>query len=88
MQLIVDGSAGPFAALFGGIELQADGRLPVEPVLKNLRKRPVAEHRPLLQRASIDIIERALSLASEDLDEDQMDEVLEKVVGYQQRLGI
>jgi hypothetical protein len=88
IQLIVDGSAGPFAALFGGIELQADGRLPVEPVLKNLRKRPVTEHRPLLQRASIDIIERTLSLASEDLDEAQMDDVLEKVAGYQQRLGI
>jgi hypothetical protein len=88
IQLIVDGSSGPFAALFGGIELQVDGRLPVEPVLKNLRKRPVTEHRPLLQRASIDIIERALSLASEDLDEAQMDEVLVKVVGYQQRLGI
>lgn len=88
IQLIVDGSSGPFAALFGGIELQVDGRLPVEPVLKNLRKRPVTEHRPLLRRASIDIIERALSLASEDLEEAQMDEVLVKVVGYQQRLGI
>jgi len=88
IQLIVDGSSGPFAALFGGIELQVDGRLPVEPVLKNLRKRPITEHRPLLRRASIDIIERALSLASEDLEEAQMEEVLVKVVGYQQRLGI
>jgi hypothetical protein len=88
VQLIVDGSSGPFAALFNGIELRADGRLPVEQVLKNLRKRPITEHRPLLQRAATDLIERALSMASEDLDEGLMEQVLEKVAGYQKRLGI
>lgn len=88
VQLIVDGSSGPFAALFNGIELRPDGRLPVEQVLKNLRKRPITEHRPLLQRAATDLIERALSMASEDLDEGLMEQVLEKVAGYQKRLGI
>lgn len=88
VQLIVDGSSGPFAALFNGIEIRADGRLPVEQVLKNLRKRPITEHRPLLQRAATDLIERALSMASEDLDEGLMEQVLEKVAGYQKRLGI
>lgn len=88
VQLIVDGSSGPFSALFNGVELRADGRLPVDAVLKNLRKRPITEHRRLLQRASTDIIERALSLASEDLDDVLMEQVLEKVAGYQQRLGI
>ncbi len=88
VQLIVDGSSGPFAALFNGVELRMDGRLPVDHVLKNLRKRPITEQRPLLQRASTDLIERALSMASEDLDEGLMEQVLEKVAGYQQRLGI
>lgn len=88
VQLIVDGSSGPFSALFNGVELRPDGRLPVDVVLKNLRKRPITEHRRLLQRASTDIIERALSLASEDLDDVLMEQVLEKVAGYQQRLGI
>ncbi len=88
MQLLVEGSSGPFAALFNGVELKADGRLPVEQVLKNLRKRPATEHRRLLQRAATDLIERALSLASEDLDDDLMESVLEKVAGYQKRLGI
>ncbi len=88
VQLIVDGSAGPFSALFNGVELRADGRLPVDAVLKNLRKRPITEHRRLLQRACTDVIERALSLASEDLDDVLMEQVLEKVAGYQQRLGI
>ncbi len=88
VQLLVDGSSGPFAALFSGVELRTDGRLPVDQVLKNLRKRPATEHRRLLQRASTDLIERALSLASEDLDDGLMEQVLEKVAGYQQRLGI
>ena len=88
VQLLIDGSSGTFAALFNNVELRSDGRLPVELVLKNLRKRPGTEHRRLLQRAATDLIERALSLASEDLSDELMEQVLEKVAGYQQRLGI
>lgn len=88
VQLVLDGVTGPFGALFEGVELDASGRLPIERVLANLKKRPVTEHRQLLQRGSTDLIERALSLASEDLDDERMDAVLEQVAGYQQRLGI
>jgi hypothetical protein len=64
------------------------GQLPIEGVLKNLRRRPASEHRRLLNRGLSDIIERTLSMASEELDEAGLDALLEKIAGYQQRLGL
>ncbi len=87
-QLLVEGTPGAFAALFKGVEVDADGRLPVEAVLKNLRKRPASEHRRLLNRGLVDLIERGLSLASEDLDDAAIEELLVMVAGYQQRLAM
>lgn len=88
IQMLLDGYGGPFGALFEATEVDTRGRVPVDRVLANLKKRPATEHRQLLQRASTDLIDRALSLASEDLDDDRIDAVLEQVAGYQQRLGI
>jgi len=87
-QLLVEGTPGAFAALFKGVEVDAHGLVPVESVLKNLRRRPASEHRRLLNRGLSDLIERALSLASEELDDKPLDAMLEKIAGYQQRLGL
>ncbi len=87
-QLLVEGTPGAFAALFKGVEVDATGRLPVEAVLKNLRKRPASEHRRLLNRGLVDLIERGLSLASEELDDVALEELLVIVAGYQQRLAM
>ena len=57
-------------------------------MLKNLRKRPASEHRRLLNRGLQDVIERSLSVASEELNDVQLDAFLEHIVGYQQRLGM
>ncbi|MFN7147479.1 MAG: hypothetical protein ACK4YP_27175, partial [Myxococcota bacterium] len=88
LQLLVEGTSVPLAPLFKGVELTQDGRLPVALVVKNLRKRPGGEHRRLLNRGLSDLIERALSAAYEILDEEGLEAMLERIAGYQQRLGI
>ncbi len=88
LQLLVEGTSVPLAPLFKGVELSNDGRLPVALVIKNLRKRPAGEHRRLLNRALSDLIERALSAAYESLDEAGLEAMLERIAGYQQRLGV
>ena len=67
---------------------RGSGRLSVDTVMKNLRKRPASEHRRLLNRGMQDVIERALSVASEELDDAELETMLEAVAGYQQRLGV
>jgi hypothetical protein len=88
VQLLIEGTPGAFASLFKGVEVDAQGRLPVETVMRNLRRRPASEHRRLLNRGLSDVIERALSLASEELDEQHLERLLERIAGYQQRLGM
>lgn len=88
IQLLIEGTSVPLAPLFKGIEVAADGRLPVAHVTKNLRKRPAGEHRRLLNRALSDLIDRALSAADESLDVDGFETMLTQLAGYQQRLGV
>lgn len=87
-QLVIEGTPGAYSALFKGVEVDASGRLSVDTVMKNLRKRPASEHRRLLNRGMQDVIERALSVASEELDDAELETMLEAVAGYQQRLGV
>lgn len=88
LQLLVEGTPGPFAPLFKKVEVDETGHLPVADVLRNLRKRPASEHRRLLNRGLNDLIERALSLADESLDGDQIEALLERIAGFQQRFGM
>lgn len=88
MQVLLEGTPGHLAPLFLNVEIQAGGRLPVDRVLKNLRKRPTAEQRHFLNRALSDVMERSLLLANEALDQRRMERMLERIAGYQQRLGV
>lgn len=88
VQLLVEGTPGAFAPLFKHVEVDEHAHLPTHTVLKNLKKRPVSEHRRLLNRGLGDLIERALSLADESLSEDQLEHMLERIAGYQQRFGV
>jgi len=88
LQLLVEGTSVNLAPLFKGVEVTEDGTLPANVVVRNLRKRPVAEHRRLLNRGLADLIERALSAADEELDVDGFETMLEQLAGYQQRLGV
>lgn len=88
VQLLVDGSPARFATLLAEVQVDDHGRLPDERLLGNLYGRPPSEHRQLMNQALVDIIERALSSAADDLSDDQFDHVLESAAGYRQRLGL
>lgn len=88
VQILVEGTPAAFAPIFKHVEIDESGCLPVDLVLKNLRKRPASEHRRLLKMGLGDLIERALSLAAEELDEAGIEGLLERIAGYQQRLGL
>lgn len=88
VQLLVDGSPSRYAALLQDVQVDAEGRIPEAAVLANLQDRPPSEHRQLINETLVDIIERALSSAADELPDETFDHVLEKVAGYRQRLGL
>ncbi len=62
-----------------GQQLDADtvtlvsGRLDSDEVLDNMRRRPDSEHRRLINRGILDLIERALSTSVEELPDDAIE---------------
>jgi hypothetical protein len=88
IQLLVDGTPHEFAPLFLGIEVGINGAVDIARVMKNLNKRPQAEHRRLVNRGVRDLIERALSSTFEELGDEAVEEVMEHIAGYEKRLGL
>lgn len=88
LQLLVDGGPSQFAAVLQDVTLTEAGLLPVTPLLANLAGRPPAEHRRLLNDSLVDIIERALSNAADELPDEEVDQLLEGIAGFRQRLGL
>lgn len=88
LQILLDGCPANYQALFTNLVAGDDGTLQDDHVLRNMHKRPPTEHRRLLNQGLLNLIERALSLAVEELPDEAIDSVLEDVAGYRQRLGI
>ncbi|MEQ1505197.1 MAG: hypothetical protein ABMB14_23390 [Myxococcota bacterium] len=88
LQLLVDGVPSQFAALLRDLRVGDNGELPTDALLRNLHHRPSTEHRQLLNGTLVDVIERALSAAADELPDEAVDEVLEATAGYRQRLGL
>ncbi|MEL6344214.1 MAG: hypothetical protein AAFV53_13930 [Myxococcota bacterium] len=88
IQLLLDGTPHQYAILFMGVETDTEGRIDADHVIRNLQRRPDSEHRRLLNMGVRDLIERALSSGMEELDEASMDSMLQRVAGYQMRLGL
>ncbi len=88
VQLLLDGPPPRFQPLLQKVRLRADGSIPARDVVRNLRARPATEHRLLIKDGLMDLIERALSLAAEDLPDETIDALLAEVAGYNQRLGL
>ncbi|MCO4744066.1 MAG: hypothetical protein KC912_04710 [Proteobacteria bacterium] len=88
IQLLVDGSPLQFAALFKDVTANAKGAIPHFEVLRNLYSRPPTEHRRLLQQGVLNLIDRSMSIAADDLPDDGLDHVLETSAGFRQRLGL
>ena len=87
VQLLMEGTPGEFNALFRGVDARKDGGLVVEGVLRNLRDRPKTEHRQLISRGLEDLMDRALTLSCEELDDEIADELAESVLGFQRQLN-
>jgi hypothetical protein len=88
LQILTDGAPNNFKPLFVGCTMQDDGTLPVELILQNLLERPPSEHRRLLNEGLLNLIERYLSMAVDQLPDEAIDQVLEDVAGYRQRFGL
>ncbi len=88
MQLLVDGAPPKFVALLTGLRISEEGALPTGRLLANLYARPVEEHRRLINDGLLDLMERALSKAADELPDELFDAVYENVAGYKQRLGL
>jgi hypothetical protein len=88
LQLGLEGSPNSYQPLFANLSATESGELPVAALLRNLNHRPQTEHRRLLNQGLLNLIERVLSLAAEELPDEAFDMVLESVAGYRQRLGI
>lgn len=69
-----------------GLGLDAMGQLAESSVVQILVKYPGSEHRRRIEFGLLDLMERALDLCSEHLDDEQMDEVLRHVAGFHQRI--
>jgi hypothetical protein len=86
IQLLVDGRPRSYIPLFDGVRVRQRGDLPFPELLANLRRRPETEQRHLLNQGMLDLLDRALDKAADELPEDDFDEVLGQVMGYRQRL--
>lgn len=89
VQLLLEGCPSKYSPLFNDVSVRSDGTLPIEKVLRNLHLRPETEHRQLLNRGLVDLIERGLSLVMDEVvDDDSVDAVLEATAGYRQAIGL
>ncbi|MCB9780848.1 MAG: hypothetical protein H6742_19930 [Alphaproteobacteria bacterium] len=88
LQLLVDGPPSKFAVVFRGVQVDDEGHMDTRRILRNLRKRPESEHRQLLRESMLDLIQRTLSASVESMEDELIDDMLENIAGYQQRMGL
>lgn len=87
MQLLVAGGPSRYSVLTQDLPVADDGCVSEAMLLMNLRKRPAAEQHQLLHNSLVDLIERALSTAADNLSEDVLDGLFDSVAGYRSRMG-
>ena len=88
VQLLLESSGTDFASLFAGVDADREGTMETLRVVANIDKRPEAERRRLLNRAMRDLVERGFTLAVERVSEQRFELLLERIAGYQGRLGL
>ena len=89
VQLLIDGAPSHFSVIFRNARTSSKGTVPAQVLIANLRNRPSTEHRRLLNNSLANLIDRAMNMAAENLeDDDLLDAFLETCVGYQKLLGL
>ena len=69
-----------------GLRLDVKAQILPETVFASLGHRPNSEHRRRVEFGLLDLMERALDLCTEHLDEQGMDHLLSRVSGFHQRI--
>jgi hypothetical protein len=88
VQLLIESSGTFFASLFKGVDAGRDGTMPLERLLANIDQRPESERRRTLNRAMKDLVERGFTMAVERVSEERFEELLERIAGFQGRMGL
>ena len=88
VQILIEGTPAEFNALFRGVDARKDGAIPIEMVLRNLRERPKSEHRQLVHRGVEDLLDRALTLSCDELEDEAADFVTARVLMYQKQIDL
>lgn len=89
IQLLIEGCPSKFSPLFHDARVRNDGSLPIDHLMRNLQVRPATEHRQLLNQGLMDLIDRGMSLALDEIeDDDAIDAILDATGGFRQRLGL
>ena len=86
-QLLIDGAPMDYAPLFRMAMVDAKGRMGASSILKNIERRPESERRDLVTKGLSDLIDRTLGRCAEGLDEARLEQMLNQIAGYRQRLG-
>jgi hypothetical protein len=88
IQLLIESCSSQFAGLFDRIDAGRDGTMPLDRLLGNIDARPEAERRRVLNRAMQDLVERGFTMAVERMAEERFEALLERIAGFQGRLGL
>ncbi len=88
VQLLVEGCPSRYAALFHAIQVGEAGEIPDAELIENLASRPPTEHRQLLNSGLLDVVDRAISSAADELPDEAFDAMYEAVAGFRKRLTL
>lgn len=88
VQILVEGPPSRFIPLFEALPVGRNGAIGVRDLSRNVRRRPAGEQRAMLRDALIDLIDRALSRAAEELPGESFESLLGQTSGWRQRLGL
>ncbi len=88
IQAVLQGAPTRYQALFRGVVAHRDGSMDAEMFVQNLQKRPDGERRRTANGALQDLVDRSLTLAAECIEGPRLDGMLDRIAGFQKRLGL
>ena len=86
IQALIEEPDTDFSECLSPATLDVRGELSVKSIQMALYMRPTREHRRVLEKGLLDLMERVLDLCAEHLDESLLDRLLYEVAGFRQRL--
>ena len=88
VQLLIESVSPDLAALLQGVDASREGQLDAGRLCANLEQRAESERRRVLNAALRDLVERGFTMTVEQISEARFEEMLQRIAGFQQRLGL